>query len=84
MGPKTIIAMGAQTITNFLTIRTERWSSIHRLPADVWTRAMHCNIGKNHKNFFWHVDSKCFTKLKRVKYAGYVWQWPIALSVATT
>ena len=34
MGPKAFIAMGAQTVPNFL-IRMELWSAILRLPADV-------------------------------------------------
>ena len=60
MGPETIIATGAQTIPNFLIIRTEWWTTIHRLPADVRIGVMRCSIGKNHTIFCRHVDHKCY------------------------
>ena len=82
MGPETIIATGAQTVLNFLIIRTERWSTIHRLPADVQTGVMHCNIGENHMMLCRHVDHKCCYEAKTIKYIGYVWQQSIESSIA--
>ena len=69
---ETNIATGAQTILSFLIISTEQWSTIHRLPADIWTGAIGCNIGKNHMIFCRHVDHKCYYEVKKIKYAGYV------------
>ena len=63
MGPKTFIATGAQTGLNFLIIRMEQWSTIHRLPADMQTGVMCCNIGENHIIFCRHVDHKCYYEL---------------------
>ena len=82
MRPKTIITTNAQTLQNFLIIRTERWSTIHRLPADMQTGAMHCNISENHTIFCRHVDHKCCYEMKEIKYAGYVWWQSIESSKA--
>ena len=57
MEPETIIATGAQTVLNLLIIRTERRSTIHRLPADMQTGVMHCNISENHTVLCRHVDN---------------------------
>ena len=64
MGLKTFIAPDAQTIPNFLIIRTKRWSIIHRLPADVRTVEMRCNIEESHTIFCRHVDHKCWYEAK--------------------
>ena len=60
LGPELIIATGAQIIPNFLIITTEWWSKIHRLPTDVWTAAIHCNIDKNYMIFCRHAEYKRF------------------------
>ena len=78
MRPKTTITIGAQTMPNFLIIRTEWWSIIHRLPADVQMAVMHSNISKNHRIFCRHVDHKCYYEAKWIKYTGVV----IASSIA--
>ena len=82
MGPETIIAMGAQTTPNFLIIKTERWSTIYRVPADVGTGAMHYNIGKNHMIYADISTINTVMKQKQNKYAGYVWRRPIESSIA--
>ena len=64
MGAETIIAMGAQTVPNFLIIRKEWWSTIHRLPADVQIGMICCNISKNHTIFSRDVDNKCYYEAK--------------------
>ena len=64
MGPRTIIATGAKTVPNFLIMQMEQWSTIHRLPDDVRTGAMHCNIGENHMILCRHVDHKCCYEAK--------------------
>ena len=64
MGPETIIATGAQTVPNFLIMRTERWSTIHRVPADMRMGVMRCNIGENHTILCRHVDHKCCYEAK--------------------
>ena len=64
MGPRTIITKGAQTIPNFLIMQMERWNTIHRLPDDMQTGVMHCNIGKNHMILYRNVDHKWFYEAK--------------------
>ena len=58
MEPETIIASGAQTVPNLLSIRTEELNTIHRLPADVRTGAMHRTINENYTIFYEHVNHK--------------------------
>ena len=64
MGPRIIIATGAQTILNFLIMRMEWWSTIHRLPDDMRMGTMRCNISENHTILCRHVDHKCCYKVK--------------------
>ena len=64
MGPRTIIATGAKTVPNFLIMWMERWSTIHRLPDDVQTGAMRCNVGEKHTILYRHVDHKYCYEVK--------------------
>ena len=64
IGPKAIIARGAQPVPNFIIIRTQQWSTIHRLPADVRTETMRCSVSDNHTIFYGHVDHKCYYGVK--------------------
>ena len=62
MGPKILIAMGAQMVLNFLIIRMECWSKSHCYVLTVWMETMHRNIGENHMIFCRHVNHKCHMK----------------------
>ena len=62
--PEAIIAMGAQSVPNFLIMRTERWNTIHRLSADVWMGPMSCIIAENHTILHRHIDHKSYYEAK--------------------
>ena len=56
------IAMGFQTVPNFVTIRTELESADQRLLADVWMGVMHFSIIE-HITFYGYAGHKCYHKV---------------------
>ena len=52
MGPETFITMGAQTVPNFLNIRTQQLNIINRLPVDVQKKEQCVVISARTTQFF--------------------------------
>ena len=64
MVPKSQIATGAQTVPNFLIVRTKWLSTGHWLLVDVRTEVMHCYISENQMIFYTCVDYKYYYEVK--------------------
>ena len=65
MGPKPLVAMGAQTMLNFLIIKTGTVNYKSLVICLCANGEMCCSIGENHMIFCEHLDHRWYHDVKK-------------------